>query len=62
MIVFYILKTGWVVRVYSDLRPNGSPENENLMKLFEPYSFLDLCNVTRVLEIRNNTRPLFSMR
>ena len=57
----YIITTGWVVRVYSDLRPDGSSENLKLMKLFEPYPFVDLCNVTRVLDIRNVTRRLFPM-
>ena len=49
------------MRVYSDLRPDGSSENLKLMKLFEPYPFVDLCNVTRVLEIHNVTRRLFPM-
>jgi len=49
------------MRVYSDLGPDGSLGNLKLRELFDPYPFVDLCNVTRVLEIRNITRPLFPM-
>jgi hypothetical protein len=49
------------MRVYSDLGPDGSIGSLKLKQLFEPYPFVDLCNVTRVMEIRNITRPLFPM-
>ena len=32
-----------------------------LKELFDDYPFVDLCNVTRVLEVRNITQPLFPM-
>jgi hypothetical protein len=49
------------MRVYSELGPDGSLGNLKLKELFDPYPFVDLCNVTRVLEIFNITRPLFQM-
>jgi hypothetical protein len=51
------------MRIYSDLEPDGSLGTLKLKKLFEPYQqFVDLCNVSRVLELRNITRrPLFPM-
>ena len=32
-----------------------------LKELFDDYPFVDLCNVTRVLQVHNITRPLFPM-
>jgi hypothetical protein len=32
--------------------------NLKLKELFDDYPFVDLCNVTRVLQVRNITRPL----
>ena len=49
------------MRVYSDLGPDGSMGSLKLKQLFEPYPFVDLCNVSRVMEIRNITRPIFPM-
>ena len=47
----------WIVRVYSE-----SEDGDHLLKnLLEPYPFVDLCNVTRVTESINITRPLFPM-
>ena len=36
-------------------------DNHLLKHLFKPYSFVDLCNVKRVTESINITRPLFPM-
>ena len=49
------------MRVYSALEPGNQLGNLKLKELFDDYPFVDLCNVTRVLEIRNITRPLFPM-
>ena len=35
--------------------------NLKIKKLFEDYPFVHLCNVSRVLEMRNLSRPLFPM-
>ena len=32
-----------------------------IMKEYAAYSFVDLCNVTRVLELKNITQPIFPM-
>ena len=44
------------MRVYSALEVG-----DQLKKLFDDYPFVDLCNVTRVLELRGINRPLFPM-
>jgi hypothetical protein len=49
------------MRIYSALEPDGCLGTLKLQELFESYSFVDLCNVTRVLELRNITQPLFPM-
>ena len=52
---------GWIMRIYSALEPENEVGNLKLKELFEGYSFVHLCNVTRVLELRNISRPLFPM-
>jgi len=50
------------MRVYSALESNNTIGNLKLMELFKGYPlFVHLCNVTRVLELRNITNPLFPM-
>ena len=49
------------MRVYTDLGEDGTLHNWKLKHLFDPYPFVDICNVTQVQEIRNITRPLFPM-
>ena len=52
---------GWKMRVYSALEPGNAIGNLKLKELFEGYPFVHLCNVTRILELRNISRPLFQM-
>ena len=52
---------GWIMRVYSALEFNNTIGNFKLKKLFEGYSFVQLCNVTQVLESHNIDRLLFPM-
>jgi hypothetical protein len=47
------------MRIYSPLEPGNSTGNLKLKELFGDYSFVDLCNVTRVLESRNISNPIF---
>ena len=49
------------MRVYLALEPGNQLGNLKLKELLDQYPFVDLCNVTRVLEVRNITRPLFPM-
>ena len=49
------------MRVYSALEPGNVIGNLKLKELFEGYPFVHLCNVTRILELRNISRPLFQM-
>ncbi len=49
------------MRVYSAMEDGNQLGNLKLKELFDDYPFVDLCNVTRVLQVRNITRPLFSM-
>jgi len=46
------------MRVYSALEPGYHLENLKLKELLDEYPFVDLCNVTRVLEGRHITQPL----
>jgi hypothetical protein len=41
--------------------PGNSVGNLKLNELFDGYPFVDLCNVTRVLELRKITKPLQKM-
>jgi hypothetical protein len=43
------------------LKPNGSVGSWKLKQLFDPYPFVDLCDVTRILAVLNITRSLFPM-
>jgi hypothetical protein len=56
-----LIHSGWIMRVYSALESNNTIGNLKLMELFKGYPFVHLCNVTRVLELRNITGPLFPM-
>ena len=47
------------MRVYSPLEPGNSIGNVKLKELFRDYPLVDLCNVTRVLELRNINRPVW---
>ena len=44
-----------------EMEPGDSVGNLKLKELFDGYPFVDLCNVTRVLESRNITQPLQKM-
>ena len=62
LIIYAFVQLGWIVRIYSALEHDDNQAgNLNLKKMFADYPFVDLCNVTRVLEVRNITRPLFPM-
>jgi len=49
------------MRVYLEMEPGNSLGNMKLKELFDGYSFVDLCNATRVLELHNITEPLQKM-
>ena len=53
------LISGWIMRVYLEMESGDSAGNLKLKELFDGYPFVDLCNVTRVLELRNITNPIF---
>ena len=55
------ISAGWVVRIYSALEDGDRVGNLKLRQLFDFYPFVDLCNVTRVLELMEINRPLFPM-
>ena len=57
----FSLNLGWKMRIYSPLEPGETARNLKLKELFEGYSFVHLCNVTRILELRNISCPLFPM-
>jgi len=52
---------GWIMRIYSTMEHGDHVGNLKLKEMFADYPFVDLCNVTRVLEVRNISRPLFPM-
>ena len=60
-IVLYLSDIGWTVRIYSALEEDDKIGTLELKKIFSAYPFVDLCNVTRVLELQNMKRPLFPM-
>ena len=49
------------MRVYSTMEQDDQVASLKLKELFDDYPFVDLCNVTRVLQVHNITRPLFPM-
>ena len=49
------------MRIYSKMEHNDQIGNLKLKEMFADYPFVDLCNVTRLLEVHNITRPLFPM-
>ena len=49
------------MRVYSALEPGNQLVNLKLKEVFDEYPFVDLCNVSRVIEVHSITRPLFPM-
>ena len=55
------LNSEWTVRIYTTLKDGDRVGNLKLSQLFESYPFVDLCNVTRVLELNHINRPLFPM-
>ena len=48
------------MRIYS-LLVFTNEGNKKLKEFFNDYSFVDLCNSTRVLELRNTSQPIFQM-
>ena len=55
------LITGWILRVYSPLGAGDAMGNVKLKTFFADYPFVDLCNVTRVLELHNISQSIFPM-
>ena len=53
--------TGWILRVYSPLGAGDVMGNVKLKTFFADYPFVDLCNVTRVLELHNISQSIFPM-
>ena len=49
------------MRVYLEMEPGNSLGNLKFKELFDGYPYVDLCNATRVLELRNITKPLQKM-
>ena len=49
------------MRVYSPLRAGDVMGNVKLKTFFADYPFVDLCNVTRVLELHNISQSIFPM-
>ena len=49
------------MRIYSALEDGDQVGNLKLRELFNSYPFVDLCNVTRIMELINLNRPLFPM-
>lgn len=49
------------MRIYSKMDYNDHTGNRKLKEMFADYPFVDLCNVTRLLEVHNITRSLFPM-
>jgi len=53
------MELGWTVRIYSPLEDHQN--NKILKEIFKDYPFVDLCNITRVIELLNTTDPLHPM-
>ena len=49
------------MRVYTPLEHGDQVGNFKLKDFFAKFSFVDLCNVTRVFEVHKITRPIFSI-
>ena len=58
--VFFFFISGWIIRIYSELQEDDIVYAK-LKKLSENYSFIDLCNVTRIMELNRMKNPLFPM-
>lgn len=46
------------MRIYLPLKTKKDPGTRALMQFFADYPFVDLCNVTRVLQVHNKRKPL----
>ena len=46
------------MRIYSTLEFTNEEGNKKLKAFFNDYPFVDLCNSTRVMELRKTTQPI----
>ena len=47
------------MRIYSPLEFTNEEGNKKLKEFFKDYPFVDLCNITRVMEWRNISQPIW---
>jgi hypothetical protein len=58
---FFCFVLGWIVRIYSTFEGEDAVGYSKLNDLLQDYPFVDLCNVTRIMELNQIDRPLFPM-
>ena len=62
-IIFTLLPSGWIVRIYMAQESDKADINLKMKEILDVYPFVDLCNVTSVLEVHglSSNRPIFPM-
>ena len=61
ILLSFISLKDWIVRIYSALDNDNQVGYLKLKNFFDNYSFVDLCNVSQIIELRNMSQPLHPM-